>query len=233
MACWYNLSCINQPQPGTTPCNQAKCGTCPFICTNTNVTGPKSQINITKQFNCPTYNIAYVIHCTKCTQLYIGETGRTFDTHFEEYLADIKHCRDKRVANHFNQTDHTIHNIRVKGLWLLFTDSVNDRKDTESHLTHLELEAFFLFQGQTPPPILFSPWIPTLKLSMLPPHPPFLSLFCAIWVLHHIIFISDIPITCHCQANILPSTGQKNNTAQPKKISYFASHLIFQRLTVP
>ena len=27
--------------------------------------------------------------------------------------------------------------------------------------------------------------------------------------------------------NILPSTGQENNTARPKKRSYFASHLIF------
>ena len=49
---------LHQPAtrtPWTTPCNQAKCGTCPFICTST-------------------------IHCTKCAQLYIGETGRTLDT---------------------------------------------------------------------------------------------------------------------------------------------------------
>ena len=119
----------------TTPCNQAKCGTCPFICTNTNITGLKSQMNIKKQFNCLTYYTVYIIHCTKCTQLYIGETGCTLDTCFKEHLADIKHWRDKPVANHFNQTGHIIHNIHVKGLWLLFTDSVNDRKDMESHLT--------------------------------------------------------------------------------------------------
>ena len=105
--------------PGTTPCNQAKYGTCPLICTS--VTVPKSQMNITKQFNGLTYNTVYVIHCTKCAQLYIGESGRTLDTRFVEYLADIKHRGDKPVANHFNHTDHTIHNIRVKGLWRLFT----------------------------------------------------------------------------------------------------------------
>ena len=71
------------------------------------------------------------IHCTRCTQLYFDETGRTLDTRFKEHLADIKRWRYKPVANHFNQTDHS---IRVKGLWLLFTDSVNDRKDMESHL---------------------------------------------------------------------------------------------------
>ncbi|WP_419640437.1 hypothetical protein, partial [Thiolapillus sp.] len=59
---------------------------------------------------------------------------RTLDTRFKEHLADIKHHRDKPVANHFNQAGHSIHNIRVKGLWLLFTDNASDRKDMESHL---------------------------------------------------------------------------------------------------
>ena len=51
-----------------------------LICTNTNVTGPKSQMNTTKQFNCLTYNVVYVMPCTKYAQLYVGETGRTLDT---------------------------------------------------------------------------------------------------------------------------------------------------------
>ena len=97
------------------------------------VSGPKSQMNITKQFSCLTYNIVYIIHCTKGAQLYFGETGRTLDTRFKEHLAGIKHRRDKPAANHFKQTGHAIHNVRVKGQWVLFTDSVNDRKDIESH----------------------------------------------------------------------------------------------------
>ena len=62
-----------------------------------------SQVNITKQFSCLSYNIAYVIYCTKCAQLYIGETGRTLDTRFKEHLADFKHRRDKPVANHLTR----------------------------------------------------------------------------------------------------------------------------------
>ena len=38
--------------PRTTPCNQEKCKTCPFICTNISIKGLKSNMNITKQFNC-------------------------------------------------------------------------------------------------------------------------------------------------------------------------------------
>ena len=58
-------------------------------------------MNVTKPFNCHTYNIVYVIRFTKCTKLYIGETGRTLNTHFKEHLADIKYHshRDKSIAN--------------------------------------------------------------------------------------------------------------------------------------
>ena len=91
-------------------------------------------MNATKHFNCQTYNIIYVIHCTKCAKLHIGKIGHTLNTCFKEHLADIKYHRDKPVANHFNQAGHSIHNICVTGLWLLFTDNARNRKDMESYL---------------------------------------------------------------------------------------------------
>ena len=100
--------------PGTTPCNQDKCKTCSFMCTSVEIQGPNCSMNDAKHFNCQTYNIVYVIRCTKCAKLYIGETGRTLDTRFKEHLADIKYHRDKPVASHFNQAGHSIHNVRVK-----------------------------------------------------------------------------------------------------------------------
>ena len=122
--------------PGTTPCEQERCKTSPFICTDVSMQRLKSKMNITKQFNCQTYDIMYVIHCTKCAKLYIGKTEHTLNTCFKEHLADIKHHhhRDKPVVNHFNQAVHFIHNICVKGLWLLFMDNASDRKDMESRL---------------------------------------------------------------------------------------------------
>ena len=88
-----------------------------------------------QHFNCQTYNIVSVIHCTICAKVYIGETGHTLDTLFKEHLADVKYHRDKPVDIHFNQAGDSIHDVRVKGLWLLFTDNVRDRKDMESYPT--------------------------------------------------------------------------------------------------
>ena len=122
------------PPPGTTPCNQPKCKTCPFICNATSVTAPKSSMTIFKHFNCQTHNIIYLISCSRCNKLYVGETGRTLSTRFREHLDNIRFHRDKPVANHFNQTNHSIHDIRVKGLWIMLAGTTNDRKDRESHL---------------------------------------------------------------------------------------------------
>ena len=98
--------------PRTTPCNQNKCKTYPFFCTSVEVQGIKCTMNVTKHSNCQTYDIVYVIRCTKCAKLYIGETGRTLETHFQEHLADRYHW-DKPVVNHFNQVGHSIHNVRL------------------------------------------------------------------------------------------------------------------------
>ena len=120
--------------PGSTPCNLPKCRTCPFICSSTTVTGPKTSMTIHKHFTCQTYNIVYVISCSKCEQLYIGETGRSLSTRFKEHLDDIRFNRCKPVSLHFNQEGHSILNIRVKGLWIILRGSTNDRKDKESFL---------------------------------------------------------------------------------------------------
>ena len=119
---------------GSTPCNLPKCRTCPFICSSTTVTGPKTSMTIHKHFTCQTYNIVYVISCSKCEQLYIGETGRSLSTRFKEHLDDIRFNRCKPVSLHFNQEGHSILNIRVKGLWIILRGSINDRKDKESFL---------------------------------------------------------------------------------------------------
>ena len=61
--------------------------------------------------------MVYVIRCTKCAKLYIDETGRTLDARFKEHVINLLLTI---------LAGHSIHNLRVKWLWLLFTDRVND-----------------------------------------------------------------------------------------------------------
>ena len=107
--------------PGTTPCNKDKCKMCPFTCTSVEVQGLNCSMNVTKHFNCQTYNIVYVIHFnTKCAKLNIGERGCTLNTRFKEHLVDIKYHRDKPVANNFNHFV-LIDIINAAAVYLLIT----------------------------------------------------------------------------------------------------------------
>ena len=63
----------------------------------------------------------------------MGETARALVTRFTEHLSDIRHNRNKPVAQHFNSANHTIMDLKVKGLWQILGDSF-ERKHTESHI---------------------------------------------------------------------------------------------------
>ena len=60
---------------------------------------------------------------------------------FEEHLADIKYHRDKPV--------HSIQNVRVKGLMLLFTDNARCMKGMEYYLIEGRKEMFYLTTHST------------------------------------------------------------------------------------
>ena len=95
---WKMSSVFNETAtrtPGTTLCTQAKCWTCPFICTAINICGPKSQMNITKQLiQTPDVQLVFIIYFTKCAQLYVSKTRHTLNSYFKEHFADIKHQKD-------------------------------------------------------------------------------------------------------------------------------------------
>ena len=126
----------NPRPPGTHPCNDPNCKTCPFLSSATSIQAPKQTFYIKKSFNCQTYNLVYAISCTHCGEIYIGETGRTLHKRFQEHIADIRHARDLPVARHFNQAQHTTHHVRVRGLWLMSTPAEDGtaRKEMETHL---------------------------------------------------------------------------------------------------
>ena len=117
---------------GTFPCGLPNCKTCPHVCSDTVVQGPKNRMKITKQFTCQSRNLIYTISCQSCGQLYIGETGRTLCIRFTEHLADIRHGRDKPVAKHFRTANHSLHDVKVKAIWQIFGNTL-DRKNIESH----------------------------------------------------------------------------------------------------
>ena len=75
--------------PGTFPCGRKNCKTCPYVDRQTLVIGPMGQYEISHSYSCSSTDVGYVITCTKCGKLYIGETCRCMGTRFREHISRI------------------------------------------------------------------------------------------------------------------------------------------------
>lgn len=124
--------------PGTRPCNKDSCGVCPFLDNSVRISGPKSNFTVRRNFHCQLSNIIYAIRCIapSCLNqkvMYIGETGRTFETRIKEHLASIRNKKSTSVARHFTETaGHSPDAFRAQVLWQLKNDNVVDRKLLET-----------------------------------------------------------------------------------------------------
>ena len=100
---------------GTFPCNSSKCCLCPNIDSRSSITGPNGvSFKISGNFNCNSQNVIYAITCNICPQaVYIGETSNSIRQRMNGHRNDIKHNRKKPVADHFNQSNHSIGNLLV------------------------------------------------------------------------------------------------------------------------
>ena len=104
----------HQP-PGTFPCNRPVCRTCPHVHSSSTITTPKGHAIIAGHFSCITEHVVYCLSCAKCpSAVYIGETGRRLADRFREHRRDVINGRnDLPVPAHFNQTNHTLEDMKV------------------------------------------------------------------------------------------------------------------------
>jgi len=77
--------------------------------------------------------LVYCIMCSRCGDLYVGETGRRLADRFREHRRDVINAHgDKEVALHFNQEGHRgVEDMKVMGLLLcnnLIIRKLNEQK---------------------------------------------------------------------------------------------------------
>ena len=103
---------------GTIKCSRPRCVTCKHICDEKVVVGPTGYFSVHQSFSFMSSGLVYCIRCTKCGELYVGETGRQLSERFREHRRDvIINDQTKEVASHFNRSDHRgINDIQVVGL---------------------------------------------------------------------------------------------------------------------
>ena len=126
-----NKTTHKQSAPGTQPCGKPSCKTCPFLDKTTRIKARKQTFTVQRSFTCSSTNIVYVIRCTRCGMLYVGETKRTLQERVREHLDYISKHRDQPTGLHFNLPHHSLADFRVQVLWSVRGDTV-DRKHWEA-----------------------------------------------------------------------------------------------------
>ncbi len=123
----------HRPQPGFSICNLHSCPI-HLHTSNTNqftsLTGQTYQIRTS--ISCWSSNVIYVISCQKCSQQYVGETGRILRLRIKEHIADIRHARNSPIATHFCSESHLISDFSFLGIEYLYSQSFTHRRLREA-----------------------------------------------------------------------------------------------------
>ena len=122
---------------GMKKCGKITCASCPYIKTGTKIMGNKFTWNLTKEFNCRSKNIIYMIECKKdkCKQRYIGETERLFKERINEHIGYVRSKNENiSTGKHFNEPGHKISDMTFTVLEGVKKVDVIYRKEREKHL---------------------------------------------------------------------------------------------------
>jgi hypothetical protein len=103
-------------EPGSHPCREPKCLTCPFMLNTKEYTShyTKSSYKIKGAFNCQSTDIIYLISCKQCGIQYVGQSGTTINRRMVGHRFDIRHEQDKPISNHFGPNNkHSTNNLKI------------------------------------------------------------------------------------------------------------------------
>ena len=100
------------------PCGR-KCLACPFVFNKyTQLRVVEVNLLIQVIFLVSEKNLIYCIECTRCGEIYIGETEYRLGDSIREHLRDVKNKnRHKEVAIYDNSFGHSLDNFKVQVLY--------------------------------------------------------------------------------------------------------------------
>ena len=82
--------------------------------------------------NCLTKNVVYCIQCTKCQQIYIGQTSRKIKERFGEHKTSVRTCQKTAIGDHFNGPGHSVSNMTIFALEKVFNPAPQVLEKRES-----------------------------------------------------------------------------------------------------
>ena len=133
---------LGQSRPKRNNLGMRKCGrschACPYIKEGKEARSKENFLwKINKLVTCDTFNVVYLIQCTKdnCKEQYIGETERPLKFRLSDHKGYINGKQmNQPTGAHFNSRGHSISNMKITILEKVKHNDVNYRKERESYL---------------------------------------------------------------------------------------------------
>jgi len=114
----------NAPIIGNFPCLKPRCKMCKHMNTNINFHDSlQTKFYKTKgHITCDTDHIIYLINCTLCGKMYVGQTTQSLKARGYQHLNNIRNLirkpehNDTPVSRHFNEANHSSNQFEIKGI---------------------------------------------------------------------------------------------------------------------
>ena len=91
-------------------CEQPSCKTCKCMVETSTVFDKKGKIHqIQGTMSCQSCNVIYLIKCTNCQIMYVGETSQSLHERTTRHRSDIKLSKSTPVGEHFNGACQPLH----------------------------------------------------------------------------------------------------------------------------
>ncbi|XP_073163827.1 uncharacterized protein [Lepidochelys kempii] len=103
--------------PGTDPCNKARCQLCPHIYSRDTIIGPNHiSHTIRGLFTCTSTNVIYAIMSQQCpSAMYNVQTGQSLCKRINGHKSDVKNYNiQKPVGEHFKLPGHSTIDLKVE-----------------------------------------------------------------------------------------------------------------------
>jgi hypothetical protein len=117
-------------------CKDPRCGTCPFLKEGQTCNFHGKEFTINADMSCDSKNLIYVITCSGCRQIYIGETGTTLRARIRVHKQHIKEpaYRKIKLSEHLAVCGNG--HFNVFPFYKLFTDNLVERREKEKYFIH-------------------------------------------------------------------------------------------------
>ena len=120
-------------QTGNNPCINTHCKTCNIIMRE-EASPVTAQVSNTGQDSHSHAKQKKLVYLIQCSLQYVGETENPLHIRMNGHRSGINTWKlDKPVAAHFNQSVHSLNDLRVMGIEMIHTNSAQWRKRRESY----------------------------------------------------------------------------------------------------